>query len=38
MIDKNCHNNKFVTISVVTISGKHCIVLVIGRKITEILA
>ena len=25
MVDKNCHNKQFVTISGVTISGKHCI-------------
>ena len=24
MVDKNCHNKQFVTISGVTISGEHC--------------
>ena len=25
MADKNCHNKQFVTVSGVTIRGKHCI-------------
>ena len=33
MVVKNCHNKQFVTISVVTISGKHCIEMKIEMKL-----
>ena len=35
MVDKNCHNKQFVTISGVTISGKQCIHILLRTNLLQ---